>query len=240
MNKILAAIKCPNCSKVLSTPILLPCGHSLCQEHVKQKDKYLVCRECGKSHDNQGFLVNKPLMDIITAHIESIDFGFVHQEAKNSCDRLDETLRKAESILNDLGYFVHETIAELKQQVNLKREEYKLSIDEAAQRVIDELEEFEKQCILNLDETDFVTRRDEFKQIKDNARENLANWYAFLNELRYNEKKCNQTNEDSSLCFENFYKKLESFKKAVLMAKLLNKKACVDYFCQTNIRIKTK
>ena len=120
MNRIQAAIKCPNCSKVLSTPVVLPCGHSICQEHTNVDQDTILCQKCGKSHRNRDLMVNESLMEMITAQIGSIDFGTVHLNATKSCDRLNEALATVETLLGDLDGFIDESVANLKNRVYLK------------------------------------------------------------------------------------------------------------------------
>lgn len=240
MNKIQAAIKCPNCSKVLAIPVGLPCGHSICQEHTNAEKDEIICQECGESHPNKSFVVNKPLMELIAAQIESINFGVVHQAAKSSCDRLEQDLISAETVLNDLSCFIHESVSVLKNKVNLKTEELKLRIDQANQKLVNELDEYEKQCIANLDSMTFMTDAGEFKKLKDATRESLAACINLLNELQYDEKKYKTAKLDCDKSAIDLLNRLESFKRIVFMCQLEIKKKHINGFCQTNIHINYK
>lgn len=240
MNKIQSAIKCPKCSKVLSTPIILPCGHSICQEHTGVEQKQIVCEKCGRSHENIEFPINEQLMEIIDAEVASINFGVVHEDATQSFNLLDEALTRFETILNDPIYFVHESVTDLKSKINLKTEELKLLIDETSQRLLNELDEYEKQCTENIETSRPESGLDEFKKLRDETRAKMRSWSNFLNQLKYDEDKYKQIKTECDQCQNVLGAKFEVFKQAITMNKLPVKKACTDYFCETNIKLKTR
>lgn len=234
MDKILGAIKCPSCAKILSTPVLLPCGHSLCQEHVTEDE--FTCPKCGKPHSKQAYLINEPLKDMIAAHVDTIDFGDVHKLAQKSCDHFEKELNKADEILADFGNFINENVTGIKNTVHLKTEEFKLLIDEAAQKLLNELDEYEKKCTVNLETASFLSGVKEFKRIKNDAHEKLAAWRNYLNELKYNEVICKKTKHDCDHSASEFIKRLQSFKQAILLDQTLNKKELMNFFYRPNVQ----
>lgn len=236
----MASIKCPRCLKVLSTPVLLPCGHSLCQEHLQGVDERVKCFECDQSHPKSSILVNKPLMDMISARIESLDFGSIHLEAKKSCNRFDQTLNKSDVMINDLDNFVHESVSDLKNKLYLKREEFKLLIDETTNKLVKDLDNYEKQCKKNLASLNANPILIEFKKFKDASKQALSLWHKSLNELKYNEAICKQIKCNSEKMHQDFQKCLESFERTVLMNEMSYKKACVNCFCESKIQLKIR
>ena len=50
MNKLKITCKCSFCSKIFKNPIELPCKHSICREHLLEKDVQKIgiikCVEC--------------------------------------------------------------------------------------------------------------------------------------------------------------------------------------------------
>lgn len=236
MDKLKAAIKCPKCQKVFSNPVLLSCGHSMCQEHISAKDEQVVCFKCDKLHINSGFVVNQVLVDIIEARIGSIDFGPAHKDANNSCARLEEGLENIENVLNDLPFTIHESVSELKNKVNLKSEELKLLIDDASHEIIKHLDEYEKQCIANLRTKFFQSALKELTKWKSKCRENLKKWFSCLNELKYDEEKFNQIKLECEPNLNEMEQNLHHFKKKALMNQESEKRLLVDCFSEINIQ----
>jgi hypothetical protein len=120
MNMISNAIKCVVCKHVLTSPVLLPCGDSVCKKHTIDAKGPILCTTCDIEHQippNGGFLANKGLAEIIAAQIGNIDFGIEHRQAKYSCQHFDELLAQIEDILKDPYNFTYEAIGCLKNIV---------------------------------------------------------------------------------------------------------------------------
>ena len=119
MDLISKAIKCSICNSVLNSPVILPCEHNICQNHVQDVSS-IQCGECGQEHcvpSNGRFPSNKPLSDIIQARIESLNFGKHHSAAKSSCIQLDELLRRADLTIKDPNNFIYEKINSMREKV---------------------------------------------------------------------------------------------------------------------------
>ena len=130
MDQVLNALKCVNCRDILSTPVILPCGHTICKYHTEVDDEQIICGECGSRHLNKGFIVVQAVSKMIEVQLNNFDFGEQHKDASKSCDDLKTHLDKNDTMLNDLEYFIHESIEELKNRVMLRREQLKFQIDE--------------------------------------------------------------------------------------------------------------
>lgn len=240
MDIIKAAIKCANCNKVLSIPVVLPCGHSICREHTKniENNKQLLCHKCGKTHKiskQQEFPVNEPLMDMINAQIESVNFGHVHQATRDSCSQLSEQLMLTETILNDCECFLHDWITDSKNRVYLKSEELKLEIDNVSQNLITRLENYEKECKENFKEPSFQSSARELDKLKEQTCAKLTKWNGYLNELAFDENKCMQTKSDCDNTKNEFSQKLDSFKHTIFLNKMRPEICLIDDFCKTQI-----
>ena len=150
MDKVLKAIKCPECKQLLETPVLLPCHHSICEKHVNEKKsgEKLICSKCGIDHEipTNRFPLNEALCDIIEAQISSIDFGCFHKEATESCAKLRQNIKDMENLLNNPGDYTYDEIGQLKNLVHLKSEQLKLKIDEEAEKLLDNLNEYQSLC----------------------------------------------------------------------------------------------
>ena len=147
MDQIINALKCANCREILSSPVILPCCHTICQSHTQVADEEIICAKCGSRHPNKDFLVNEIAADMIKAQLTEFDFGHQHKEASISFDKLKKQLDKNDAILNDLEYFIDESIGELKNQVMLKSEQLKVRIDEITQELIDDLDDYTKRVV---------------------------------------------------------------------------------------------
>ena len=78
MNKISDLIKCTKCKEILKMSVLIPCGHTICNHHVKDEvNRKFECFICQKNHEipSDGFTINRALESLVETNIEKIDLG---------------------------------------------------------------------------------------------------------------------------------------------------------------------
>lgn len=216
MNILSNAVKCVNCKKVLESPVLLPCSHSICRKHtLDAKGSSIFCNKCGNEHtipQISGFPHNEALADIISAQIATLDLGLGHNEAKQSCATLDELLTKIEQILQDPFNFTYEAINYLKNVVQLKGEEMKFKIDEKMNGLIGKLEDYKQECKKGLSTAEYVEKSEALGRDKDVARDELEKWEDILNEIKVNEQEWRRIKSESEKAIVIFETKLVEFK----------------------------
>ena len=182
MEIILDVMKCALCYELLESPVLLPCSCNICNKHVKNQNTDLIrCGKCGVEHQipTDGFHANNALQVLIEAEIDKLDFGSVYKSAKKSCESVEETLNEIKLLLRDPYFYTHERISELKNAVQLKGEE--LRIDEEMKKLMDRLEEYERQSKEYLSTNEF---KEESKKLDDELKKTqsyLDSWLESLN-----------------------------------------------------------
>jgi hypothetical protein len=56
---------CSNCNEHLRGPVILPCGHIICIEHVSA-DQKIWCDLCRKDYPPLDYLVSEPVMSMVS------------------------------------------------------------------------------------------------------------------------------------------------------------------------------
>lgn len=233
MDVVLEAMKCVQCRDTLSRPVTLPCGHSICKRHTETACKHIVCSKCGCRHENGEFAISEVISNMIKSQIASISFGNVHDESCKSRDELKKQLDANCEVLNDPSNFIHDSIDELKNRVLLKSERLKFQIDEIAQELLDDLDEYKSRCADKAKKVNSVP----FKRANEEAKSKCQGWSATLNELRFNSKWTTIREECAALLVE-IGEKLECYKLELLMnEKYERKKSRVEAFERFNIDI---
>ena len=186
MDIILNAIKCSICHEILESPVVLPCNETICKKHVSNQlnDNFFRCDKCGVEHQipTNGFPPNIALQNIIEVGIAGLDFGNVHNEAKKSCESFEKLLQEVEVLLKDPYIIAHERISELKNSVQLKGNELKLIVDEEIKKLIDRLDEYERQSNEYLSTNEFKVESEKLENQVKSAQSNLNSWLACLKE----------------------------------------------------------
>ena len=237
MDKVLDSLRCANCRQVLSAPVALPCGHTICKVHTQEADEQIACLKCGASHANKGFIVNEALANMIEAQLDSLDFGQRHKESFESFEKLKNQLHDNQLIVDDPDYFIHETISEMKNRVLLKSERLKLRIDEITQELLDDLDGYEKRCKENEEKRKkaFSCALNEFKKQNEQVKSRLQEWSRGLNNLKVNISKWKEIKEECEEALEDLSNKQKHFEKEFFNGELNMYKSSVSFFEKTSI-----
>jgi len=141
---------CKFCNKILKDPVVLPCGISICSEHTKNLDNDCIeCKFCSSTKHNvphKGFSKNidlKNQIEILNAHLSEDEL-----KRKNAFrliyEQLDEMFDDFNVKVNEFEYFTHEHFAELECQIELRRENLKIRVDDLSQELLEMVREKRK------------------------------------------------------------------------------------------------
>lgn len=253
MEIVLNALKCSDCRNILSQPITLPCGHSICKSHTTEKpDDLVICAKCGSKHANSGFVVSQALADMITSQLTLLDFGPEHKESVKSWDECKKQLNQNDSILGDKDNFIFESVGGLKNKVLLKSEQLKLKIDVITQDLIDDLAAYEKLCMTrhkaakstsggDADDDEFLAMIDEFTKRNEEAKSRLNELSLGLNDFKVDQEKWRNIKAECESKYSEMSSGLKSLQKQLLMNDEFEKKALeVEFFEKANIDLVLK
>ena len=127
MNSTTFVCEYDGCNLIYENPATLPCGSSLCQQHLDKFDTKFTCTFCFKEHQKpeDGFASSKAMIEMINYYNQTNE---MRKKVKESFDNLDESIKNYQDIKSDVyidGYFY-----EIRNKVNLHREELKKEIDD--------------------------------------------------------------------------------------------------------------
>lgn len=223
MNKISSAIKCENCKQILKSPVSLPCGHTICQKHTTDNTKsFAICITCEIEHEipeNGGFPVNLAINRIIESEIDTFDFGKEHNEAKESCAKLDELLMKVEQTLNDPFNLTYDAIECLKNDVQLKGERMKLEIEKKMACCFKKLDDYKLNCKSHLKTSEYLKEAERFVKENDFTRTQLNEWLGILDMMKWNEPEWRRIKNESRKKIETIQNELSRFETDMLLQK---------------------
>ncbi len=146
-------VTCKICNQIFEDPVILPCGKTICSRHneiIKNS-----CNFCKKIHlvNLNELPVNEEINELIQnknnyINVNSIGFGENNSIGKESCKLLEEILERAKKISNDPLHFIHEYFSQLKNKIDLTKEQYIQLIEENHEKIINEVIVKEKECKL--------------------------------------------------------------------------------------------
>mgnify|MGYP002789989745 CR=1 FL=1 len=129
--------KCDECKSMIKEPVTLSCGNSICKRHLVELSKHkdnlnetigkIFCRECNR--DVQ-FLwseigVNKKMEELINRKILNLKFDKNFQETVREYENFQKNFLKYEKITNKREAYIYEYYQDMKNGIDLLREQYK-------------------------------------------------------------------------------------------------------------------
>ena len=161
-------IKCPICKEILNLPVILPCGHTVCKNHVdkvtENKETKIMCSLCDEFYviPANGFVTNRVLNSLLENETKMVYFGnnirSSYNSAKETYESFEELLDGFNRIKNDPEMKIHTVINELRNNVDVRREYLKEEIDKKSLAMIEKLNEFEKDCKANVPNVKFDSK----------------------------------------------------------------------------------
>jgi hypothetical protein len=152
-------LTCSNCSRIFKDPVLLPCGDSICRDHLSDRN---VCKEnrikCNKR--NEEFQVKSndfKLNDELKNSIESQ--SYLSDEEKSVKQKLEESIRQFFQFSDEFSQNksqheadIFEHFHEMRFKIDEHREELKKRIDDIALAMIDQTNKHENVYLKELKE----------------------------------------------------------------------------------------
>lgn len=170
INNLLIHFNCQKCMKTYETPVILPCGHSICQKHVIESKRQfmsttstmtsgtaakVICDECTKIFEipPEGFTCNVAVEKMLESQYPSISMLPELKAALQSFKVLAEVYNESRVFMSEPEVEVNRALSVLRNQVDLRREEIKMSADKEALDIIKELDEYEMKSKRRLQHT---------------------------------------------------------------------------------------
>ena len=205
----IGAITCEfnNCNLIYENPITLPCGNTLCQSHLNNYNLQFVCCFCQKEHfiPQYGFGVNKAIMKMIDSFNQS---NPIRKIIKESYEHLNQSIKEYEDI--DPDVYVYEYFGEIRNQVDLHREELISNINARYDEIINQLKEKEQKCQQykpNFKKVDLIQLKKQF----------MPTWLKFMRMTNKSQDELNNLLENINNKLEQIQNQTKMFKKDLLL-----------------------
>ena len=185
MNYEILTCEYKNCKLIFERPVILPCGNSLCEHHLKQfNQNKFICQFCNDEHQipiPNGFILNKTIIKIIDRLIQESDP--LRKQINESFVKLNRIIEEYESI--DPVVYIHEYFADIRNEVELHRKKL-MNNHENAFKIIQKLNEKEQECKLNANKIKkiklLVLKNDDLPFLKEKLRDPFID-FTDLNKL---------------------------------------------------------
>ena len=205
------SLKCQfnECGSILEKPVALPCGHTLCLEHLNANETKFKCFLCNEEHliPKNGFRVNKTIEQIVERYHQSDP---MRKRIKASFDELNESFKEYEDI--DLDVYVYDYFADIRNKVDLHRDELIKVIVERSEEILKQLKEKEEKCKSNRVKIDKIN-------IKFDK---LDYWKREMKKAEINENELSQFFDEMNFKKDEIDYKIKQIKNKLLLNESIN------------------
>lgn len=237
------AIKCNECLSVLEKPVLLPCGSSVCCKHLESlQEETFFCKSCEQDHhiEENNKIVIKSVEILINSNLKNLNLGPEYNSAFKMCNELEETINEMKTLRNDPAHFIKQTINRLKNKTELIREKFKLNIDDTADRILRQLNNYEKECEININSDDLKIKRSKIDDLLRKLKEDLTEWQHTFNDFGSSENEWKTIKKCSNETNVRLKKETSDFKKDLLQHKLNDHLTRVSDFLEIRLKSNEK
>jgi hypothetical protein len=217
-------LKCKCCTETLVKPVLLPCGNSICKYHEEEcrnsGSKSIFCASCELSHDipeTSGFPRVLALEKLLDQKAENnsnpTDLDDDYKEAMDKYKEFSDLFDEFEKLINDPEMSIHNDFNELRNKVDLRREELKCRIDEDALKIIAQINEYETECKANLPSI----KSEEKKNDIESKKVKMGLWKTQLDKPQNDIQFWENINNEIGEHLDTFKSELEDFEDRVFL-----------------------
>jgi hypothetical protein len=169
-------VKCSECKYLLSNPIVLPCGNTVCLKHIPQQAQHIYdCHSCKIGHEvpDNGFASNKLASQLIDQY-----FG-QYKRALASCESLKSTIDELESLKKNPQSHINEKVDKLMNKIESWRDLLIVQIRENSEQILTDMETYKRECLKSLSRLDDTINLVETKLAKKKVK--LSRFFDDLN-----------------------------------------------------------
>ena len=212
LEKLKTLFNCKFCAKVLVKPIALSCGITICESHLDEllNDK---CQFCEQQHSKGPYKVNEAFSQMLELQVNTIKMSPKFDACKRSIDKAAEFVNKIDLVSKDPENFIYEYFEEIKQKVDVQREELKLKIDDYSNEIIGQIDQTKTDCIKMAKEINQITTDIE------NLRTDLNNLVQRFDSFEFNDEKYEDINSRVDILQPKFEDILDEYKYLLLGGK---------------------
>jgi hypothetical protein len=156
MIKLKSSLTCSYCSKIYKNPIELPCSHTLCKEHLAEKNENKIkCAECKQDFEvkDNDFKPNnfaKKLLDeLVYLSDEEL---LLKKKIEDSIQNFFQIYEQFTLNKTKLDLDVHNHFEEIRFKLDEHRETLKEKIDDIYMEMIDKTKKFEATYLKSLED----------------------------------------------------------------------------------------
>jgi hypothetical protein len=191
---IRTVLTCSWCNYILASPVILPCGETVCGHHethfkdLGDKSTDWLCQICKQVHRlsaSQHFVANKVVKNLLENEIENLNFGDDYTKALVNLKELQKELAEFERKIKSPEEVLFDYYNEMRTRADHVREKLIEHIDKCNESTIADINKYEEECKANLPNLKERLRTDNIFNLAE-VRDAVTAWSNKIAKLSYN------------------------------------------------------
>ena len=195
-NEVNALLKCPQCTKRLETPCLLPCGHTVCSTCIVQNtdiqnnSRKLTCNGCQEVHVvlDKGFPINEIVLKLLNAQPHEIYRSKSAETLKSHLSEIAARKATLVDMLNRPNTLVSDKCESLRNDIQIATEEFIAKVHECHTSFMAAVDKFEATCMSRM-ELVVDNQTASLSTKLDEADKFCAEWWKYLNQFDIDDER---------------------------------------------------
>ena len=210
---------CEQCYQLLVDPVTLSCGNSVCKRHLEdlfgaspEESNTFLCKLCGDKHSipENGFAINKRIQNALSIEFNTLKLNPVYEECKKEINEAKNNLQKIDNLENDPENHIFEYFEEIKRQVDIRREELKLKLDNYSDEILQSIESAKENCVKLSQESKRLSR-----EIR-NSKKELTELIDRFDTFEIDEKKFEEIRQSLTVLNRGLTRTLREYKDSLI------------------------
>ena len=223
-SKINTALLCKHCEGRLDKPKILPCGEticSFCEISIQVNNQMFDCLVCKKKHEmlQDGLPNNELALEILAIEITRVSRGETYDSLKKLLNEIEKKCSIIKLGIKNSTDLVKEHCIDLRSDVQLKTEEAIQQINDMNSKLIEEIDEYEKELI-EFNKTNSKSL-DSFNAIVKELESFLTLKTEFLNQCEIDDKLVKKSNEEANNLIKRAEIEIENLKSIIFDGNIL-------------------
>ena len=233
VDKLKCFLDCEHCNKLLADPVVMTCGKFICKIHLEKlltheskEKKSFICVICQEEHviPKNGFVVNDRLQELLDVELNKLAPSPMFEECMKEIENAKENVVKIGLLEKNAENYIYEYFEDIKRQVDIRREDLKLKIDNYSDEIIKSVE---------MNQMNLIKLSKEVNQITTNiekSRKDLNELIARFDTLEFNDEKFKDIKESVTVVNQEFHKILVEYQD-----NLIGNKKCTFEFIESQV-----
>ena len=233
VDKLKCFLDCEHCNKLLADPVVMTCGKFICKIHLEKlltheskEKKSFICVICQEEHviPKNGFVVNDRLQELLDVELNKLAPSPMFEECMKEIENAKENVVKIGLLEKNAENYIYEYFEDIKRQVDIRREDLKLKIDNYSDEIIKSVE---------MNQMNLIKLSKEVNQITTNiekSRKDLNELIARFDTLEFNDEKFKDIKKSVTVVNQEFHKILVEYQD-----NLIGNKKCTFEFIESQV-----